>query len=65
VLAWFQDRTGARVPLSALAGRNVRVDGADDPVGSSTAIPAASFATMDPMTFENLAYLELTAGRPY
>ena len=28
-------------------------------------LPAASFATMDPLTFENVVYLELTAGRPY
>jgi hypothetical protein len=80
VLAWFQDRLGDRVPMSTLAGRNIRVQvieddafpcpesadlGADDPVGSATGIPAASLATMDPMTFENVVYLELTAGRPY
>jgi hypothetical protein len=80
VLAWFQDTSGVHVPMSSLAGRNVRVDvieddaypcpqtadlGADDPVGSSPATPAESFATLQPMSFQNVVYLELSAGRPY
>ena len=80
MLAWFQDTSGVHVPMTSLAGRNVRVDvieddaypcpssadlGANDRVGSSPATPADSFATMAPMSFQNVVYLELSAGRPY
>ncbi len=80
IMATFIDATGARLPATALAGRNLAISvtedddvgcpnafalNIDDNVGTSAPVAAADLATIAPMTFGDVVYLELTSGRPY